>query len=205
MALNGSGVSFALINWYAIPQKNDDVSISRGEVVDAVCSKDDVRQVTQRLHELPLSHIRPFRLIGIFPREFAVVQWRWDLAGLTPVRHEWQPQQWISSGLDEPRAQEIRGRTFAAAWEQADFGSLAWLRRLHGSHSPATGPFSTCMHRSDAATVSYSEIEVTGQHADFTYRAGPPCAPVAEFKLGLLVDWPRLKPAANRCMLPLSV
>ena len=37
--------------------------------------------------------------------------------------------------------------------------SLAWMRRLHRSHVPAPGPFSICVHREDARTVSYTEIE----------------------------------------------
>ena len=43
-----------------------------------------------------------------------------------------------------------------AARNQKFEGRLNWLRRLHRSHLPERGPFSICMHRSDAATVSYT-------------------------------------------------
>jgi hypothetical protein len=42
-------------------------------------------------------------------------------------------------------------RLFQRAGRQHSADSLDWLRRLHRSHSPQAGPFSTCMHRSDAA------------------------------------------------------
>jgi hypothetical protein len=49
------------------------------------------------------------------------------------------------------------------------------LRRLHRSHSPEAGPFSTCMHRSDAATVSYTEITAFSRKARLRYHAAAPC------------------------------
>src|SRR2546426_6818300 len=47
------------------------------------------------------------------------------------------------SGFDEPAAQRVRGATFRKARKQASDGSLAWQRRLHRSHTPERGPFST--------------------------------------------------------------
>src|SRR5439155_9917937 len=106
---------------------------------------------------LSLAKLNPFRLVGIFPVAREVVEWRWDLETLERRRHRWRAQQWISSGYDEPEAQRIRGRTFRDAVRQRDAGRIEWLRRLHRSHRPRAGPFSTCMHRAEAATVSYTE------------------------------------------------
>src|SRR5205823_1452898 len=89
--------------------------------------------------------------------------------------HRWKSQQWISSGFDERTAQHVRGKTFRRAERQYSAGSLDWLRRLHRSHSPQAGPFSTCMHRADAATVSYTEVAVSSRHATMRYHAGAPC------------------------------
>ncbi len=44
------------------------------------------------------------------------------------------------------------------------------------SHLPERGPFSICMHRSDAATVSYMEVAVSGQRATMRYKPGPCCS-----------------------------
>ena len=55
-------------------------------------------------------------------------------------------------------------------------GTIGWLRRLHRSHSPQTGPFSTCMYRTEAATVSYTEIDVFRQRARLRHVCGPACS-----------------------------
>jgi hypothetical protein len=127
------------------------------------------------LAQLPLQRINSFRLIGVFPVTNDIAEWRWDLKTLVCIKHRWKHQQWISSGFDEPAAQRVRSRTFRAALKQKSAGSLDWLRRLHRSHLPQAGPFSTCMHRTDAATVSCSEITVFQHKAMLRYYAGAPC------------------------------
>jgi hypothetical protein len=82
----------------------------------------------------------------------------------------------VSSGFDEPRAQEVRGGAFGRAQRQKSAGGLVWLRRLHRSHSPQEGPFSICMHREDAVTVSYTEVSVFRNRARMGHIAGAPCS-----------------------------
>ena len=175
IAVNDSGVTLALINWYSIPKQLSQNTVSRGDVITTAATAESPGQVTAALDNLPLVRINPFRLIGIFPTGNKIIEWRWDLTALAHVDHPWQPQQWISSGFDEPTAQRIRSQTFHAARRQKSVDTLPWLRRLHRSHSPIPGPFSTCMHRIDATTVSYTEIVVTSQSATMRYRSGPPC------------------------------
>ena len=175
ISVNYSGVSFALINWYSIRTRVEVKSVSRGEVVKAVSFRNTAVRAYEKLELLPLKHINPFRLIGIFPETKEISEWRWDLTRLSLKKHPWQLQQWISSGFDEPQAQKIRGRAFQAAARQSSAGSLDWLRRLHRSHLPTTGPFSTCMHREDAATVSYTETSVFSRKTTMRYFDGSPC------------------------------
>lgn len=175
ISLNEAGVAYALINWYSVPQKLTGNLISRGEIVNAVSDKVSVESAERRIEMLPLAHIKPFRLIGFFPGSEEVVQWQWDLKRLKRIMHDWCPQQWISSGFDEPQAQRVRGQTFETALRQEAAGTLDWLRQLHRSHLPEAGPFSTCMHREDAATVSLTEIEVHGNEGTLLYHPGSPC------------------------------
>jgi len=175
IALNETGVTFALINWYSIAARVNGSATSRGEIVAAVGALDDESNAAVRLKQLPLKRINPFRLIGIFPTTQQVVEWRWDLICLATARHRWKSQQWISSGFDEPTAQRARSKTFQQARRQRSAGSLDWLRRLHRSHAPQSGPFSTCMHRADAATVSYTEVAVSLRQSTMLYHAGTPC------------------------------
>jgi hypothetical protein len=175
IAMNDHGTTLALINWYSITARVGGKAVSRGEVVNSVSAaiSPDVADAT--LHGLPLNRINPFRLIGIFPATGEIVEWRWNLKQLVRKNHRWKTQQWISSGFDEPTAQRVRSKAFQRAGRQHSAGSLDWLRRLHRSHSPQAGPFSTCMHRADAATVSYTEVSVSSRHATMRYHAGAPC------------------------------
>jgi len=175
MALNEHGVTFALINWYAIPARVKGETVSRGQVVNAAATANTPGLASVALGQLPLQRINPFRIIGIFPGTNEIAEWDWDLNKLVRKKLRWQDQQWISSGFDEPAARRVRSQVFRAALKQRSAGSLGWLRRLHRSHWPQPGPCSTCMHRADAATVSYTEVAASLRQARMGYHAGPPC------------------------------
>jgi hypothetical protein len=175
IGLNEHGVTLALVNWYAISSRVDHNAVTRGDVVKSARTAAFPECVDAVLDKLPLARINPFRLIGVFPASHQVIEWRWDLKRIVRKKHRWRVKQWISSGFDEPMAQRIRGRTFRSALRQRSTGSLEWLRRLHRSHVPQAGPFSTCMHREDAVTVSYTEITVSSKRAGLRYCAGAPC------------------------------
>ncbi|MDR3456279.1 MAG: NRDE family protein [Verrucomicrobiae bacterium] len=175
VALNDSGVAFALINWYSICTQASNKTVSRGVVVNTISTAVTPKLAAVALARLPLKQVNPFRLIGFFPATHEIIGWHWDLKKLVRKNHPWQTQQWISSGFDEPAAQRIRRETFRHALKQKSAGSLGWLRRLHRSHTPAAGPFSICMHRADAATVSYTEIAMASRTATMRHFDGAPC------------------------------
>ena len=175
LSVNDSGVTFALINWYSIPSRVTAKSISRGDVVKTVGALNSALSATRAMEQLPLARINPFRLIGFFPATSQISEWRWDFKALASKVHPWRLQQWISSGFDEPQAQQTRGKVFQAAARQNTVGRLAWLRRLHHSHAPDRGPFSTCMHRPDAATVSYTEVSVSSRKTVMRYFGASLC------------------------------
>jgi hypothetical protein len=175
ISVNDRGVTFALINWYAIEAQPNGKAVSRGIVVRDVASVEFREDAEGVIQALPLDGLNPFRLIGFFPLAEEIREWRWDQKSLTHQRHPWRTQQWISSGFDEPAAQRVRQGTFLAAQLQRSAGTLGWLRRLHQSHRPEKGPCSHCMHRTDAQTVSYTEIVVSPRRSIMRYQAGPPC------------------------------
>jgi len=175
IALNDHGATLALINWYSITARVGGKAVSRGEVINSISAATSPEVADASLDELPLNRINPFRLIGIYPETGQIVEWRWNLKQLVRKNRRWKSHQWISSGFDEPTAQGVRGETFQRAERQHSAGSLDWLRRLHRSHSPHAGPFSTCMHRADAATVSYTEVTVSSYEAVMRYHANAPC------------------------------
>src|SRR6266480_3058606 len=149
---------------------------SRGEVIRKLAGISTSDEISIAVKKLPLRRLRPFRLIAIIPSEQRVTEWRWDLDRLVAHKHAWERRHWFSSGLDEPKAERERGRICKAAQNQKSEGRLDWLRRLHRSHSPERGPFSICMHRPDAATVSYIEVAVSKRRATMRYKSGPCCS-----------------------------
>jgi len=175
IALNDYGATLALINWYSITARVGGKAVSRGEVINSMSAASSADVAHAALAGLPLNRINPFRLIGVYPATGEIIEWRWNLSQLVRKHHRWKTQQWISSGFDEPTAQRVRGKSFQRAGRQHSADSLDWLRRLHRSHLPEAGPFSTCMHRADAATVSYTAVAVSSHHTTMRYHAGAPC------------------------------
>jgi len=150
--------------------------VSRGEVVRALAGRSSADEIAHSVGKLPLRKLRPFRLIAIMPSEKSVAEWRWNLEWLIVRNHKWQPLHWFSSGFDERRAELERQRVCEEAHSRQSMRNLSWLRRLHRSHAPKRGPFSICMHRRDASTVSYSEVAVFEKRATMRYKAGPCCS-----------------------------
>src|SRR5262245_55312497 len=54
IAVNDSGACLALINWYSVPQRVEGNPVSRGKVVNSVCSADLPDGTDARLRCLPL-------------------------------------------------------------------------------------------------------------------------------------------------------
>jgi len=67
IGVNDTGATLALINWYSITSHVGGQPVSRGEVVRLALPSDSSAGVDAALAELPLAHVNPFRLIGVFP------------------------------------------------------------------------------------------------------------------------------------------
>lgn len=176
IGVNDAGVTFALINWYSVTRRVAGKALSRGEIPLAVLATDSPTQADAVLESLTLGRVNPFRLVGVFPTQRAVVEWRWNLHELTQHEHPWRSATWISSGHDEAGAQVTRAKVFRTALRQRRVGTADWLQRLHRSHRPEIGPYCHCMHRADAATVSYTEVRVGRADLALCYTPGAPCS-----------------------------
>jgi len=190
ISANDAGVCLALINWHRINREPKNDVVSRGEVVRALAARASTGEIADGVAKLPLRKLRPFRLITIVSLEKLVAEWRWNLEWLTMRNHKWQTQHWFSSGFDEQGAELQRAKvcaSFVAGGDDPGHAStrtgvnaavynLTLLRRLHRSHAPKRGPFSICMHRPDAMTVSYTEVGVSKKGATMRYKTGPCCS-----------------------------
>jgi hypothetical protein len=176
ISANDAGVCLALINWHRIKREPNNGARSRGEVIRKLVGISTSHQISTAVKKLPLRKLRPFRLVAIVSAENRVIEWRWNLNRLSVRKHLWESRHWFSSSLDEATAEAERTRVCAAQLDESAKRDVKWLRRLHRSHEPERGPFSICMHRPTNATVSYTEVAVSGRSVVMCYKDGPPCS-----------------------------
>ena len=175
VAANEFGGAFALLNWYAKSGPDLMSPISRGKLVRDVSFAQDFVEAGERIEQCSLDRFRPFRLLGFSGATGEVREWRWDGLALEMKDHPWRRACWASSGYDEPGAQASRKKCFEKHdWPGGEEDSAA-LREFHRGHRPGRGALSVCMHREEAATVSYTEFEVTDTIVRASYHAGAPC------------------------------
>jgi hypothetical protein len=135
----------------------------------------DFRADTTILVSPRLAGILPFRLIGIDPKHRVISEWRWDGRRIRRSAFPWARKHWSSSSLSDVQAEEYRCATCTVAASVRDPEGPDWLRDLHRSHRPFSGPYSICVHRPDAVTVSYTEVLVNSRLISMRYVAGSPC------------------------------
>jgi hypothetical protein len=174
IAANGAGVAFALLNRKTGPG-NPIKARSRGEVIPSLAASRQVEEAFIEVGRLDSRGMLPFRLAGFFPAEKVVMEWTWDSGKLSRAKLPWQARHWFSSGISDEMARRVRSLTCAEAWRRRDAGSPGWLRGLHASHAPSRGSFSICVHRSDAGSVSYTEIACDASAVSMKYHRGQPC------------------------------
>ena len=185
IAVNEHGICLTIVNWHRVECIPPGSLVSRGEVVKALASVESLGDVEERLRDLPLAHMRPFRLFAIASHERSVTEYRWDVHRLQNHHHSWTRCHWFSSGYDEPMAERVRVRVCKKAWREPGAGGLEWLRDLHATHLPEPGPFSICMHEAVAETVSYTEIAVRDDEMKMRYQPGAPCLNAAVYEATL--------------------
>jgi len=180
IAANEYGIGLALLNWNAItPHGAAFKKRSRGQVIPALVDSRSLWDLHAVFNASNFTRMLPFRLIGVFPSERQIWEWRWDSTRLEFQVHEWKSRHWFSSSLSDDQAETLRGLACRDAQHDSDVGSVLWLRRLHASHRGGPGPFSLCVHREDVKTLSYSEIMVTPGHVQMGHFRGSPCDMVA--------------------------
>jgi hypothetical protein len=176
IACNDNGTCLALLNWH-VPVAGHPVEQpqTRGSLIPALITAPTAAKVSARIESLPLKAILPFRLMGVFRSRAEVCEWRWNGATVMRIDHPWSRRHWFSSSISDDRATEERLRTIESAVRRSSRLDETWLRSLHSSHSPAPGPFSVCVHRQDASTVSYTMVRCSDGAISMGYLEGRPC------------------------------
>ncbi len=175
IGVNDLGLSLALINWHAVPTRQENRVVSRGVVVRTLLAADDIGVSYLMLDALPIRQMPPFRVIAIALRDHSVAEFRWNQDQLLTIKHHWTAQHWFSSGFDESIVHATRAEICENEWKKTDAGTLPWLRALHQSHLPKPSALSICMHGENAATVSYTELVLQPGRGFMRYHQGPLC------------------------------
>src|SRR5271157_3060328 len=177
LATNEYGITFALLNWndIALHRRAFPKTRSRGRVIPALIDSRSLSDLHEVFSVWNFAGMMPFRLVGVFPSEEEIWEWRWDSAQLECQVHEWESRHWFSSSLSDERAESRRGAACRMARHESDAGSVRWLRRLQASHAGGPGPFSLCVHREDVKTLSYTEVVLSSGSVKMCHFRGSPC------------------------------
>ena len=175
IACNSHGNLLALLNWNLPTRETRSGSlVSRGTIIPQLISASDSEIVHTALSQMGLASLAPFQLVSVFREEALLCEWRWDGQDLARKSHPWERKHWFSSSVSDESAGYERGRTCELLSRQWPPGQ-SWVRRLHRSHTPQAGAFSLCVHRADAATVSYTEVRAESATITMSYIEGSPC------------------------------
>ena len=169
MGVNQFGVTVCLLNGsgYEDPDRTDNVS--RGFLVMRVMDCWDRVSIFRRLGEMDLTIYRPFT-VAVLERGRQPATWAWFGKG-TPRMDECVSCPLISSSFRLSEVARCRQQLFDGLRDK----TVESLADFHRSHLPEAGPFSVCMHRQDAHSVSLSRVSLSDDQIAFRYAPGPPC------------------------------
>lgn len=184
IAATDRGLALALLN--RSDGTTPEERVSRGHLIPELVTAGDAGALEAALAGLPLERLAPFRLLALWRRHADGAIASWDGAGeLSWERVDADLGLLCSSGLGDARASAERGRT----WERFRAERTPWglddHRVFHRDHSPERSAWSVCVHRPEARSVSFTEIELAPAGVLLAYRDGSPCeeGPVVERRL----------------------
>jgi uncharacterized protein with NRDE domain len=176
ISVNEFGLSLCLLNRHGAGASS--VHRSRGLLVRELAASASTDQVLRRLARAELHRYAPFALVAL-ERERSAALAEWDGTTLSVDRAADRHMPLASSSYDEPGVQRARRSELQRLAGPSRRIDAAVLERLHGSHYAGAGPYSTCMHRPEAETVSFSHITVTSAEIRFEYHPSSPCRALA--------------------------
>jgi hypothetical protein len=177
---NEFGVSACLLNGanltgsqnFAAPPR------SRGLLLLNLTPLPSAAAICDRIKDTDLSVFAPFTLAALEPgRPVAILEW--DGSKKTLLFEAAERFMLTSSSFDSEGVRRSRQEEYSHVHDGER------LFAFHRSHAPARSAYSTCMHRADAKTVSFSWIQVSREETDFFYTPGAPCENLPGVRLKL--------------------
>jgi hypothetical protein len=178
LAVNEHGVTVAVENGYTdlddLAHQPSEGFTSRGVLLTGLADCRSSESALRRIEGKDLHRYRSF-LLTVFDPDGSGLLARWtsglltvdrDLEALVPI---------VSSSFETDEVRRTRARVYHELMRGSDADPAETHSRYHESHLPCRGPFSTCMHRPEARTVSFSRIQVCDRDVRFHYAPHPPC------------------------------
>ena len=168
IAVNEHGIGLCLLNGRRSETAGGERS--RGYVIPELIWLRTIDDCGFILRESHLRAFAPFTLLMLEPGLPAAMA-AWDGMALAIDRDADRRAPLVSSSFDPEGVRRSRSREFARHIGK----DAASLYRFHASHGKAPGPYSPCMHRPDAETVSFSWVVVNRDEIRFFYLPASPC------------------------------
>ena len=147
---------------------------SRGLLVRELAWAPSAEECALWIRQLDLRPYAPFSLVILEPRRSAIVA-QWDGRDLSVDLAGDRHMPLTSSSFDAEGVRRSRLNEFARRVRTPGSFDPALLYWFHSSHGEGPDAYSTCMHRPDAETVSFSWVIVSPDSIRFLYSAGAPC------------------------------
>jgi len=147
---------------------------SRGLLLPDLAWASSVDESALWLQQLDLNSYGAFTVLMLEPGKAAVVA-HWDCSQLILDRNADAQMPLTSSSYDPDGVHRSRLFQYQQRVLGDDAIDAAALYDFHTSHGLQPNAYSTCMHREDAETVSFSWIVVTGKDIRFQYSPAAPC------------------------------
>ena len=178
LAVNEYGLTLAIENGYTdlddLAHEPAEGFTSRGLLLTSLADCQSSAAVLRRIEGQDLHRHRSF-LLTVFDHDGTGLLARW-VRGLLSVDRELERLvPIISSSFETDEVRRSRRDVFQRMRKETKAGRAELHLAYHESHLPRKGPYSTCMHRPDARTLSFSRIQVDEREARFHYVPHSPC------------------------------
>lgn len=186
IAVNEFGLAFCLLNGYsaaALRMRNE--TRSRGELIPGLADASGAFEAMGRIRRTSLSAFAPFTLVVLEPG-FPATLLVWDGLQTLLIPNGDAHLPLTSSSHDPAGVHEYRREEFLRLRRQTGRLHPRMLARFHASHRGSPDAYSTCMHRADAGTVSFTHVKVAGTSVQLQYTPSSPCQPAPGTMLALL-------------------
>jgi len=176
IGVNHWGLTVALLNRYEdAPVDPSGGAVSRGLLLRSLLDAPSAVALVARLESGAGDGLRDYRAFTVVTTDRGGSIQLADWNGQTLEASRGAPGMVrTSSGRDQRAAERVRSEVLANIVGAKGEITIERLREFHASHLPERGPFSVCMHREEAETQSFTEIDVWHDEAVLRYVAGPP-------------------------------